>query len=737
MAGANFKIVRSSVPATTGTQDITLSGFGTPKAVIVRVVSATSDDTLSQDAILSEGFYDGTTQVVTGTSSQDALAVTNTASNIYNNAIVSVNSTSTTDVLKATASFITDGVRLNWTTVTGSAHKIVVTLINGNGVNCYVGQTVSATGSVTGITKPDIIYFNTRAFASSNGRQNSAYVCTGFSINDNKTTPKNYGTYWKDDDFKTTSYVRSKSDNSAQPQSVVLLSVTSFNSDGFTLYNPTIFTTYLTNYLAIDLGSGQAQLIDTFVSSTGPLELGSTPDVPTYVELHIGKSYGESLNHNFTFGAYDGTTGYSLSNLSASGMADSYAKSFSSTNFVSYAHDGTERLAASYTGFTSTGIELNVTNGTASSIPLYGFLVTPEITTKVTLNSGSYAVTGSSIAFSKTNVLKQSSGAFAISGTDVLFTAGKTSTAESGTYSINGVDVVFKRDRVFPLDSGSYSLSGTNSGLLHNKYIATNTTSYAVYGTDQALNKGFSLLAGTGSYSLAGTDIVIRLANKVVLNSGSVLLQPTDIQLLTDRRTTELASGTNAYIGTQVSLIYNRVIQPTSTLYTQTPTDVNLFANRSLQPLNGVYDLVGTSVAFQGNTSIQLGIGAYSTNGTPLSLIVNRKITELASGVYSSIGTNVPLNVSRLLVPSTASYTQSGEDITLSRDFILTQVSGVYTVAGTDTQLSFTKTMVANNGTYTLSGTDVSMVYSGAPLVTAFGDRLIIVSLEDRVITIS
>ena len=63
---------------TTGTQDITVSGFGTPSAAIVILQQVTANDTITTDAKISIGATDGATDVVNYIQSRDLSSTSST-----------------------------------------------------------------------------------------------------------------------------------------------------------------------------------------------------------------------------------------------------------------------------------------------------------------------------------------------------------------------------------------------------------------------------------------------------------------------------------------------------------------------------------------------------------------------------------------------------------------------------------------------------------------------------------
>ena len=71
MAQVNIKTVRVPLNTSTGTQDITLAGFGTPKGAMFFVTRGIADDVLADHADFSVGFTDGITSAVLSAGAED------------------------------------------------------------------------------------------------------------------------------------------------------------------------------------------------------------------------------------------------------------------------------------------------------------------------------------------------------------------------------------------------------------------------------------------------------------------------------------------------------------------------------------------------------------------------------------------------------------------------------------------------------------------------------------------
>lgn len=118
------------------TQDFTISGFGTPKAALFIVTSAITDATSADHARFSVGFTDGTDEACVAVLSFDAGLVADTKRvGFFDGTVIN----HLTAVCKASFdSFITDGVRINWSTLPTEAFFVTVILFGGSSLSAKV-----------------------------------------------------------------------------------------------------------------------------------------------------------------------------------------------------------------------------------------------------------------------------------------------------------------------------------------------------------------------------------------------------------------------------------------------------------------------------------------------------------------------------------------------------------------------------------------------------------------------
>jgi hypothetical protein len=183
-------VLRESANTTTGSQDFTSSGFGTPKAALFIVTSATTNNTLADHAIWSHGATDGTSQWVVGGRSQDNVETSSTIRRGASDAVIMTLNSGDTNVDGEAAfdSWITNGVRINWNNALNSSYLVTVVLFGGNDLDAKAGNfTASGPGGTTTNVDvgfvPDSVMFFSNGTSLNDTTSTDAAHNVGFAIN--------------------------------------------------------------------------------------------------------------------------------------------------------------------------------------------------------------------------------------------------------------------------------------------------------------------------------------------------------------------------------------------------------------------------------------------------------------------------------------------------------------------------------------------------------------------------
>ena len=145
--GITVATTRVAVPTSTGTQDITTTDLAglTPKAAMILLSYASSDGTATNNAGLSVGFTDGTKSYCLFINSEHGVTTTDTHSGVENVPILIATAGSASVIGQASfSSWLTNGIRLNWTTAPSTAYLMHVTLFAGSDLSADVDTAVMA-----------------------------------------------------------------------------------------------------------------------------------------------------------------------------------------------------------------------------------------------------------------------------------------------------------------------------------------------------------------------------------------------------------------------------------------------------------------------------------------------------------------------------------------------------------------------------------------------------------------
>lgn len=175
----------------------------------------------------------------------------------------------------------------------------------------------------------------------------------------------------------------------------------------------------------------------------------------------------------------------------------------------------------------------------------------------LTMDSGSYALTGQSAGLRAARRMTAAAGSYALSGQVALVRLGRKLVAEAGSYVLTGQDVTLEGPTVgysLTMDAGSYTLTGSDAAADY--AITLQSGSYGLTGNAVGLTRSGRVLAEQGTYALSGQALAIRVDRVLQLASGSYSLTGNDVGLDQHDPSTSLSLETGIYTlsGQQVSL---------------------------------------------------------------------------------------------------------------------------------------------------------------------------------------
>jgi len=275
-----FKIQQTRVAANTAVanQDITISGFGTPKAAIFIMGRGLIDSTLASHSMLSIGATDGTRNRTFGITCQNGVSPSQTAKRgMSDQCIFASNTAGTIDGEAVFSTWITDGVRINWGDLPSAAF-LFDTILFGGDIQVVASSIAlnGTSGNTTAIDigfKPDSIFvFGSTALADANSA--TAIISIGFADNYSGTFSQGCISYLNQDNLVAVN-VRGMISNDCimfnNGGDSGKHTITSFDSTGFTT-RCDIAGAATISFLAIKYNSKTRHKMSDFF---GPTSLGN------------------------------------------------------------------------------------------------------------------------------------------------------------------------------------------------------------------------------------------------------------------------------------------------------------------------------------------------------------------------------------------------------------------------------------------------------------------------------
>ncbi len=196
-------------------QDITISGIGTPVAVIVECSRATTAGTGVDHGILSLGACDGVDSLVGSVRHEDAVATTDTGRMAWLNGLILI-MVSGSNAIDGQAHFkewITDGVRITWDDLPAGAYILTFTFIYGTLAEAKVVHAITSgiedqEEAISGVGFDPVIalfWWFRLAFADPEFVADNVFLHHGVAV-DNEATTEQWTGGLSDRDARTLSH---------------------------------------------------------------------------------------------------------------------------------------------------------------------------------------------------------------------------------------------------------------------------------------------------------------------------------------------------------------------------------------------------------------------------------------------------------------------------------------------------------------------------------------------------
>lgn len=405
--GVSIAVTRVAANTSLGTQDITTSDLGglTPKAVLLIATRGVTDGTAVDGAGFYIGASDGTNEWTNGYEEQHAQATMNSFWNqdTTANRILTIYDGAAGGSVDATAnfdSFISDGVRIDWTDAPGSAWLIMAIFFAGTDLSVHagtqdLGNSADAAIDISSIGfEPDVVI----GVITEDGTSQQGTVSIGVVQNNRAGTVVQRGvSFAQRDAFASSAVAAVMREDTFLVKTISTGALDwtgaagSFDSSGFTvqLGNARAPSNCNVSWLALRFGSSPVVSSKVYTYST-PTSTGantdSTPNFTPQFVMYLANRTAvagtiETDADAGTFGlvALDANEVYTQSVSTEDASADSNAQSLSDNALNLPTHTGASGHIATLTSMGSTGPVWNYSS-TDATARLFGALAIQQFT---------------------------------------------------------------------------------------------------------------------------------------------------------------------------------------------------------------------------------------------------------------------------------------------------------------------------------------------------------------------
>ena len=407
MSNVNVAVQRTTLPTSTGTHDVTISGFGTPKAAIFIYYrdTGTAGTPSEQDAHVGYGFTDGSNEYATYCDWKEGGSTH--SSQRAQQGICAILDESAANKAEFN-SWITDGVRLDVTNGSSLAGcHLDVIFFTGDDLSAAAGNmlvpgTTNQTRSVTGLSfQPNLVFFSTAGIGTATS-EIKAVQSFGCAYDDGTTITQAYQSRGNMHNTKNLAFMRGGNGVCGQAFTTGTRwrqELTSFQSDGFTLTEQVGNAgSDVMGYLALSIGTVAAKIDSAYgtPTSTGNDTITTTFTPQFMLGVFSKEQTTSNISVNDSFSAepfghalIDGTQAiYNQIQIDNDNIAPASFRSSGTTKALRLFSDATgnatfndQLLAeATFGSFSATGTVLNYTTvaGGGSGQRYYGWTLQIE-----------------------------------------------------------------------------------------------------------------------------------------------------------------------------------------------------------------------------------------------------------------------------------------------------------------------------------------------------------------------
>lgn len=533
--GVRFEVVQSAAPTSSGTQDFVFSGFGTPKAAILIFSNVSISGTDISDAVIGVGITDGVRQFATCGISQNGVGTANTFSQITDSGCILLleSSVGGIDGEASFDSWVTDGLRINWSDPPTSGILVTAVLINGTDLSAYVGDfTSSATiGNSVDVIAPNfepdqLIILAAGPLTSYNTSLSDMYVSLGFV--DNGVSVVQCSANEFANDGASLGDTRNNISSIYAPSLVISsdIEISDFDNQGFSAFTRTVAGGFKYPYLALAYSGVVSHWVGIIDSPTATgLQSVVSPGIKPQFVLHCPNAVatidGDRTTDStgagtFSIGVFTDTDAFTTS-IEDQDTADPI-RSRSSTYSQPVKYDsgaGVNLHSAIFTSFDPSGWTLNysVANATVRKWPT---LVVEESIPVITDNLDLF-VSGP-IQFSE-NLDLFINGKNSLASNMDLFIGGKDNINDDLNLFINGKDI--ETNNLTLYISTIDNISNSIDFFIHGKETQFNNINLFIFNSESINSNCDLFIQGQDLFS---KELDLFLSNKVVENDINLFI---------------------------------------------------------------------------------------------------------------------------------------------------------------------------------------------------------------------
>lgn len=386
-----------STAAAGGTQDVTIPGFGTPKAAMFILTAGVTDDVLVGPARMATGYTDGVNNGCAGNHSSDTSSNSITSRRQTDTACITLPDVagSGTELSFSFNSWITDGIRLDIDNDAPAAYLVTCILFGDQVTDAYVGtENLGTSTSPQVITdpgfEPDLVFMAGTGQSSVSATSTFALGIFGAGVNDGADTQ--YCSHYQADDAKAAATCRAIIDNTSIGGQIAggannllyTVKISDYDAQGFTLTTNASGQSDRVYYLAVKFATDvPIELFDVTWPDTGDYTkagLSFQPSVGLITSIVGATPYGNVVttnNHSTSVAVFDDTSVITQNISDQDGQTTTKAKSLSSDQLRILDWTSSDGIVASSHTMNADGWTFPLTTNPATPVLGWGLAIGP------------------------------------------------------------------------------------------------------------------------------------------------------------------------------------------------------------------------------------------------------------------------------------------------------------------------------------------------------------------------